>query len=59
MASAPWLLERYGLVIHKTPVLVIVSLVGVAVVTAALSTLLVARRAAKLDPVIALRQQRT
>jgi ABC-type antimicrobial peptide transport system permease subunit len=38
---------------------VIVSLVGVAVVTAALSTLLVARRAAKLDPVIALRQQRT
>jgi putative ABC transport system permease protein len=59
MASAPWLLERYGLVIHKIPILVIVSLVGVAVVTAALSTLLIARRAAKLDPVIALRQQRT
>lgn len=57
MASAPWLLGKFGLVMHKTPVLVILSLIVAAVVTAALSTSLVARRAARLDPVIALRQK--
>ena len=57
LATASMLLEKFGLVMHKTPLLVILALVGAAVATAALSTLLVARRAAKLDPVIALRQK--
>lgn len=57
LATASMLLEKFGLVMHKTPFLVILALVAAAVATAALSTLLVARRAARLDPVIALRQK--
>lgn len=57
VAMAPFLVDRYGLVIHRTPVLLIATVVATALVTAVLSALLIARRAARLDPGSWLRQQ--
>ncbi|MFZ5637351.1 MAG: ABC transporter permease [Pseudomonadota bacterium] len=57
VASAPYLAERFGLVMSRAPFPILAATILAAVVTAVLSALLVARRAAKLDPVVALRQQ--
>jgi putative ABC transport system permease protein len=57
IAAGPYLLEHYGLVMRRTPLLLFLGTIAVAIVTAGLSALLVARRAARLDPVVALRQQ--
>jgi len=56
VATAPLLQSRYGLDMDRIPVMPVTIAVCAAVVTAILSALLPAKRAAALDPMVALRQ---